>query len=532
MRWAQPDVNRDQLVLFAEKLDDAVEQDHIVRMIDQLLDRVDWRPLEDTYHPTLGQPPIHPRVLCAVILYGLICRIRASRKLEEALTLRIDFRWLAQGMSIDHSTLSEFRRKHPEQLRDLFVQIVLIGQQMELVQFKRMTFDGTRVRANNRKSGTRTPEQLRESKKLQEEFDRLNEKADTEDAHDEELFDSSAKSDGQNNDEQASHERRRRQLEQAQASVDAALAELDKIENSSEKTPSRLPITDPESRFGRNKEGGFAPNYTPTATVDADSGMVVDQGVIAQSNESSELVETIDQVQQDYHLDEPVSEVLADGLMATGENLQACEELGVDLYSPVPGAHAGDNPAIRDDLQQPVAAEQIAALPMKNVTIDGHKTQRFAKQAFVYDAEEDVYRCPAGEALAHSSSYQTTESGRTIQRTRYRAEQATCSACPLAAKCLSGKAKYRQIDRGEHEAVIDRQNAKMQQPASQAIYATRSHVGERPFAVIKQVFGLRQFLTRGLASVRQEWSWATIAFNLQTLARHLSGSTPRTGVPP
>lgn len=157
MRWSEPECNRDQMVLFASRLDEAVDSDHLVRIVDQVLDRVDWRPMENLYHRTLGQPAIHPRILSSVILYGLICRIRASRKLEEALQVRLDFRWLAHGMSIDHSTLSEFRRKHPEQLRDLFVQLVLIGKEMGLVTFERIAFDGTRVRASNRKRGLGPP---------------------------------------------------------------------------------------------------------------------------------------------------------------------------------------------------------------------------------------------------------------------------------------------------------------------------------------------------------------------------------------
>ncbi len=61
-----------------------------------------------------------------------------------------------------------------------------IGQEMSIVQFNRIGFDGTRIRSNNRKSGTHTPGELREAKKkLQEEFDRLNEKDDQEDAQDE-----------------------------------------------------------------------------------------------------------------------------------------------------------------------------------------------------------------------------------------------------------------------------------------------------------------------------------------------------------
>ena len=179
-----------------------------------------------------------------------------------------------------------------------------------------------------------------------------------------------------------------------------------------------------------------------------------------------------------------------------------------------------------------MAEDQIDALPMRNVTIDGQKTQRFDKQAFVYDEEKDVYWCPAGQSLTYSSAYRTTESGRPVQRTRYRASETSCSVCPLAGKCLSGKSSHRQIDRGEHDSAIERQNAKMQKQSSQDIYATRRHVGERPFAVIKQVYGLRQFLTRGLQSVRQEWSWATIAFNLQTLVNHLLRRAASGGVPP
>lgn len=513
MKWALITESREQLVLIPTSLDAGIDADHQVRLIDSILQRLDWSPLEATYNGKVGQPPIHPKILCGVILYGLICRIRSSRKLEEALQMRLDFRWLAHGMSIDHTTLSEFRRKHPQQLRQLFVQIVLIGQEIGIVQFQRIGFDGTRVRANNRKTGTRTPEQLRASKqKLQQEFDRLHEKAEQEDTEDEESFGSSSDS-----DEKLTPEKRREQLERARQQVDAALTELDLIDEAPEKTPNRLPITDPESRFGKTKEGGFAPCYTPTATVDIDSGMIVDQTVIAQSNESGELMATIDRVRQDYHLEGPVREVLADGLMATGENIQACEEMGVDLYSPVPGAHRGANPAERESLAEPVPAEHVQQLPTKKVG----QRECFAKQAFVYDAKLNVYWCPNGKSLTHSSRYRTTESGREITRDRYRAAAQACQQCPLKDRCLSGKSKSRQIDRGLHEDAIDRQTKKMNQPSSQSKYSARRHAGERPFAMIKQVFGARQFLTRGLQSVRQEWCWLSMAFNMTVLSTAL-----------
>ena len=77
-----------------------------------------------------GQPPIHPRVLASVLLYGLLTRIRSSRALEEALCVRLDFRWLAEGRTIDHTTLSTFRKAHPEALKNLFVQIGLVAREL------------------------------------------------------------------------------------------------------------------------------------------------------------------------------------------------------------------------------------------------------------------------------------------------------------------------------------------------------------------------------------------------------------------
>lgn len=48
MRWARPAEDRDQLVLFSTKLDEVIQQDHVVRILDRLLNRLDWRRLEST----------------------------------------------------------------------------------------------------------------------------------------------------------------------------------------------------------------------------------------------------------------------------------------------------------------------------------------------------------------------------------------------------------------------------------------------------------------------------------------------------
>src|SRR6056297_2274881 len=174
VNFAAPPLARDQIVLFPERLDQIIADDHTVRMIDDILGRLDWSHWEQLYNGRIGQPPIHPRVIASVILYGILCRIRSSRALEEALTIRSDFRWLVEGRTIDHTTISEFRRKHPDQLKKLFVQIVLVARDLGHVPLARLGFDGTRMRANNRKTGTRTPEELRKAKvELEAKFEEL-----------------------------------------------------------------------------------------------------------------------------------------------------------------------------------------------------------------------------------------------------------------------------------------------------------------------------------------------------------------------
>ena len=128
--WQKAPVNRKQQVLIATMLDDRIPLDHPVRLLDEILAGLDWTSWEAHYHGRLGQPPIHPQVLAAAILYGLIRRIRSSRQLEYAINHNIDFMWLVSGRSIDHSTLCEFRTKFKKELKTLYRHVCRIAAAM------------------------------------------------------------------------------------------------------------------------------------------------------------------------------------------------------------------------------------------------------------------------------------------------------------------------------------------------------------------------------------------------------------------
>jgi transposase len=508
MDWARAPHKREQLVMFPTRLDEVIGSDHVVRLLDAILERVDWSGWEAAYDLTRGQPPIHPRVLCSVILYGLLTRIRSTRSLEESLRVRIDFVWLAEGRPIDHTTISKFRVRHAAALKDLFVQIGLMARQMGWLTLQTLAFDGTRIRANNRRSGTRTPAQFREMKQqLAARFEELQQQIAQVDAREEQLLGEG--SPGGPGEELAD-------TAQRLAKIDAALAELERLEQADQPIPRRLPLTDPHSRLTPNKEGGFAPNYTPLATVDVTSGLIVSADVIPHTDEDKHLIGAIEEVQQNFALAAPPPEMLADGMMATGENLAACAERNITLYSPLPDGPA-DNPAVREDPRVPVAEQDRDRLPTKTVTSKGTSREQLDKHAFVYDRQQDCYWCPQGKRLPFASTSRETAGGRTRTRHVYKSQAADCAECPLRERCLPGTLRRRIIRHDQHESYCIEQRERMRTETAQQKYAQRRHPGERPFAVIKQHFGARQFLTRGLERVTQEWRWLSIAFNLKLL---------------
>ncbi|MEX0700845.1 MAG: IS1182 family transposase [Planctomycetales bacterium] len=517
--WAQPERARDQLVLFHQRLDDAIPADHPVRLFDEILGRIDWSAWEAEYHGWRGQPPIHPRVLAAVLLYGLLKKVRSSRALEDALRMRIDFHWLAEGRSIDHTTLSEFRRTRGPRLKDLFVQVVLVAREIGLAKLETLAYDGTRLRADNRLRGAKTPDELR---KLRAELARLYEEQERrlaeEDLREQTLFGSIEKS--KLPEDLADTARRL-------ARVDAALAELDRVEKAGESVPRRIPMTDPESRILPNKEGAFAPNYTPLATVDVPSGMIAACDVIQTTDEHLSLIPQIERVREDFALPQPPPEVLADGAMPTGANLKALDEMGVTMYAPAKSLDPARNPALRDDPTQPVPEERWDELPTVGVRNKaGAKQQQLKKDAFIYDADRDCYWCPRGKRLSRTSQTSCKRATGRQVRVIYRPPVEDCAACPLKSLCVKQGGTRREVTRPENEEYVEQLARRMATPEAQAKYAQRSHAAERPFATIKQQFAARRFLLRGLEQVRIEWRWLATAFNvhrLMTLIRSRAG---------
>jgi transposase len=143
--WQTAPLSRHQIVLIETSIDDRIPDDHPVRLLDEVLDRLDWTDWKNTYDRKRGQPPIHPSVLCKVLLFSLIRRTRSSRSIEYHIKHSVDFMWLVSGRTIDHTTLSEFRRQHGDQIKDIHRQMIRVAVDMGLAKLSELTIDGSRI---------------------------------------------------------------------------------------------------------------------------------------------------------------------------------------------------------------------------------------------------------------------------------------------------------------------------------------------------------------------------------------------------
>ena len=509
--WAKAPMARDQLVLIATTLDDRIPDDHPVRLFAEILEGYDWSSWEAQYNGRRGQPPIHPRVLAALWLYGLRRGVRSSRKLEYMAGHNIDFLWLSHGHEPDFTTLNEFRTNFAVQLKDLFRyvgQIAMAGGFLTLVD---LGTDGTRVKANNSRFQTWTAARIAKAlEELAAEFEkRLVESQQTDREEKDLLGDSTCE---RLPAELADLAERRQKLQAIQAQLHAADAVRKKEGTDPVKNPAQIPKHDPDSRVLPNKEGGYAPNYTPLATTEGHGGYIVDADVIVGPNEQQELAPSLDRVTETFG--KKPQRALADGAFATGTNIREMQSRGIEFFSHLPLPPEKDNPAIRPDPTQPVPEADWDRLPINP------QTKKLDRACFVYNAEQDVHYCPRGETMRYEETKSEIRQGETIGWRVYRC--AACTACPLAARCISKtNTGGRTIRRDLYAADRERFAAKMQTTEARSVYDERMRIAETPFGIIKQVRGLRQFLLRGIAKVKTEWLWTCTAFNLDKLARDL-----------
>jgi transposase len=129
------------------RLGDCLPSDHLARFVVDSVAQLDLSALYASYGSRGGEP-YAPEVLLGLLLYGYATGVFSSRKIERATYESVPFRFIAGNLHPDHDTLATFRQTFLPQLKNLFIQVLLLAQEAGVLKLGTISLDGTKVHAD------------------------------------------------------------------------------------------------------------------------------------------------------------------------------------------------------------------------------------------------------------------------------------------------------------------------------------------------------------------------------------------------
>ncbi|WP_297464736.1 IS1182 family transposase [Thermococcus sp.] len=339
-------VDRNTIYLLPPSVQDWLPEDHLARFVVDIVSQLNLRSITEQYGGR-GSKAYHPRMLLALLFYGYATGVFSSRKLEKATYDSVAFRFIAANHHPDHDTIAAFRKRFLDDLKPLFVQILIIAKEMGLLKLGKVSLDGTKVKANASKHRALSwGHACKIEKQLQAEVAelmRLAEEADSADIPDEMNIPEelsrrqdrlNAIAEAKKKIEQRADERYSREVEEYERKVDARKTKAKetgkKPRGKDPKPPTAGPrdkdqvnLTDEESRIMPSAEG-FKQAYNAQAAVDLDTMCVISTHVTQSPNDKQEVYPTLKNLDELPEQLGKVDTMLADTGYFSEANVNQC----------------------------------------------------------------------------------------------------------------------------------------------------------------------------------------------------------------
>ena len=166
--------NQDKPLLFPPRISDFIPENHPVRVVNELIEKIDITPILKTYKGG-GASSYHPKMMLKIIIYAYLNNIYSSREIERQVKENIMFMWLAAYNTPDHNTINSFRSKKLKgTLKTIFKEIVLFLNEQGVLDIECVYVDGTKIEANaNKYSFVWKKNVQRNKRRIQERLEEL-----------------------------------------------------------------------------------------------------------------------------------------------------------------------------------------------------------------------------------------------------------------------------------------------------------------------------------------------------------------------
>jgi transposase len=498
--------NQHQLMVLPPTFDDLIPAAHPVRVVSQVIDQINLDPLLRRYKGG-GSSSYHPRMLLKVLVYGYLCNIYSSRKLESATSENIHFMWLSGMEKPDHNTINRFRSDRLKGvIKKVFTQVVMLLVDSGHIDLQKIYTDGTKIEANANRytfvwGNAIKTNKLRIRTQLEELWD-YTQKVAAEELKDTAPIDFAS----------VDSEKVRETVEQ----IDKALSDKpvskkvkQKVRYAKKNWPAKLQEykekekilgernsyskTDPDATFMRMKEdhmknGQLKPAYN--VQISTNNQLIGNYTIHQDTTDTKTLKPHLQSFKKQY--DFLSQELTADAGFGSEENLEFMENNQIEAYVKY-------NYFDKEQLN------------------GGASKGEFHVDNLYYNKSLDCYFCPMGQPMTFTGTKTSkTKAGYQITLSRYQAEN--CRGCPIHGRCHKGK--NNRIIEVSHRGRELKAKAKERLLSEKGIcHRKRRPVDVEPvFGMIKNNRGFRRFMLRGIDKVNIEFGLIAIAHNLKKIA--------------
>jgi transposase len=498
-----------QLLLLPPDLGSLIPDNHLVRVVDEVINQISLTPLLETYKGG-GTSSYAPRLMLKILIYSYIEKIYTNRRIEKALRENINLMWISGMSTPDHTTIHNFRSKRmKEAVEDVFGSIVEILIEGGYVKAENLFVDGTKIEANaNRysyiwkKNVERHENMTKEKvKKLLSHIEQLQKEEDAEyGTHNLEELEGEitatqvARLVDDINQKLSNGTRSKKMISDVTKLKKEYVPQLKKYEDQKDMLQKRNSCskTDRDATFFRMKEDHLGmsqlkPGYN--VQIATEDQFILGYGIYQKAADTSVFIPFIEKLKT--QLRGVPKNIIADAGYGSEEN-----------YEYIKGNHIGN---------------YIKYNNFDYEKTNGHKKKIFLSDHFEYDKKQDQYRCPAGQILDFIGTKKTkSDSGYKSLRRIYKSR--CCDHCPDKEKCSKSKSD-RKIELSPK--LIKYKDIVKQNLESETGKILRSKRGvdvESVFGQIKHNNQFRRFYTRGLKNVNTEWGILSIAHNIKKMA--------------
>ena len=492
-----------QSLIFPSNLDEIIDQNHPVRLVNQVIDQIKIGPLIARYKPG-GTSSYHPRLLLKVLVYAYLNNIFTSRKIEAALKENIHFMWLSGMSKPDHNTINRFRSERLEGvLKNIFGQIVELLVEQGLISLQEIYVDGTKIEANANRYSFVWGRAIKTNKeRIRKQLEELWQY--TQQIAGEELSDTEpttyptldAQVVGQTIekiDKALENKPVSKKVKQKLAyAKNHWPAKLDQYQEQEKILGARNSYskTDPDATFMRMKEdymgnGQLKPGYN--WQISTTEQFIVNYSLHHNPTDTLTFKPHLEQFQALYH--QWPEAITADAGYGSEENYQYLEDKPISNFIKYNYFHKEQTQAWKND--------------------------PFNTDNLFYNENTDRVYCPMGQPMTKIGQRKKLTENH-YEQTYHRYQAQDCSHCPLKGPCHKGKGKGNRIVEINHKLRKYKQKVRENLLSDEGLRHRRKRPAdvEPVFAFIKHNRGYKRFLLRGLDKVSIEIGLLAISHNL------------------